>query len=263
MTYKEIKIEKKDHIAIVTLNAPKNLNALGKAISEELKLALNECENDPEVRVVILKGEGRAFSSGGNLKEMKESFDKDPEKYMIDLLNAIYLAIPKVKKLPKPVIASVHGFAFGAGMNLALACDFVIAEENTLFSESFVKVGLIAAGHSTLILPKLIGLRKATDLCLTGRRIKAKEAFELGLINKVVPKGELETETLKLAKELAALPPIALQETKKLLHKSYYQSEEKQAEDERNIQIKMANTEDYKEGINSFFEKRKPEFKGK
>ncbi|MHA1381497.1 MAG: enoyl-CoA hydratase/isomerase family protein [Candidatus Helarchaeota archaeon] len=263
MIYKEIKVEKKDYIAIITLNAPKNLNALGKVISEEFKDALDNCDKDDTVRVVVLKGAGRAFSSGGNLKEMKESLGNNPGKYMDDLTKAIYLAIPKVQALSKPIIASVHGFAFGAGMNLALACDFVIAEEETLFSESFIKIGLIAAGHSTLILPKLIGLRKAIDLCLTGRRIKGKEAYEMGLINRVVPKEDLETETMNLAKELAFLPPIALQETKKLLYKSYVQSEEKHAEEERNTQIKMAQTEDYKEGIISFFEKRKPVYKGK
>ncbi|MFX0134930.1 MAG: enoyl-CoA hydratase/isomerase family protein [Candidatus Hodarchaeota archaeon] len=263
MNYKELIIEKKGHISIITLNAPQNRNALGIVISTELHKTLDEIEKDPEVRVVVLKGAGKGFSSGGNLKEMRDNLDNDPEIYMGNLLNAIYTVIPKIQKISKPIIASVHGFAMGAGMNLALACDIVVATDNTIFSESFVKVGLIAAGHSTLILPKLIGLKKAAELCLIGDSISANEALELGLINKVVPEAELEAATMEYAKKLAVGPPLAVQATKKMLYNYFNQSEEEQAEEERQTQIKMAKTNDYREGVMSFFEKRKPEFKGK
>lgn len=263
MDYNELIVEKKDFITIITLNAPDTLNALGLTISKELENALEECEKDSSVRVIILKGEGRAFSSGGNLKEMKESLTKDPVKYIDDLTKAVYGAIDKIQKISKPVIGSVHGFAYGAGMNLALACDIVIATETTTFSESFVRIGLIAAGHATSILPKLISLKKATELCLLGQDISAEEALNMGLINKVVPEVELEEATMEIAEKIAAGPPLAIQATKKLLIKWFTQPGEKHLEEERKKQIEMAKTNDFKEGINAFFEKRKAKFKGK
>ncbi|MFX1450266.1 MAG: enoyl-CoA hydratase/isomerase family protein [Promethearchaeota archaeon] len=262
MNFEELILEKKDHIAIITLNAPENRNALGIVISTELHKALDECDNDPEVRVVVLKGAGKGFSSGGNLKEMRDNLT-NAEQYMDNLLKAIYTAIPKIQKISKPVIASVHGFAIGAGMNLALACDIVVATDNAIFSESFVKVGLIAAGHSTLLLPKLIGLKKAAELCLIGDSISAKEAFNLGIINKIVPEAALESETMEYAKKIADGPPLAVQATKKMLYSYFEHSEEEHAEQERKTQIEMATTDDYREGVMSFFEKRKPVFKGK
>ncbi len=263
LNYEELIVEKEGHIAIITLNAPKNRNALGVVISTELHKALDECDKDSDVRVIVLKGAGKGFSSGGNLKEMRNTLDDNPDIYMNNLLKAIYTAIPKVQKISKPVIASVHGFAIGAGMTLALACDIVIAADNSNFSVSFVKVGLIAAGHSTLILPKLVSLKKAAELCLIGDSISAKEALDLGLINKIVPQAELETATMEYAKKIAAGPPLAVQATKKMLYNYFKQSEEAQAEEERQTQIKMAKTNDYREGVMSFFEKRKPKFKGK
>lgn len=261
MAYQYLEIEKKDNgVLIVTLNNPENLNALGVDISRELKEALGQAGEDESVRVIMIRGAGRAFSSGGNLSDMRESLSADPGKYMEDLTREVYPSIKAVMEINKPIVAAVHGFAYGAAFNLVMACDMAIAAEGTIFCESFIRLGLIPGGLATTLLPRIIGFKRAAEICMTGREVSAEEALSLGLVNKLVAREELDEEAMKMADGLAAGPPQALMETKKLFRLAQENSSEEQSRVEREAQIKMAGTDDFKEGIAAFFEKRKPRF---
>lgn len=263
MSYQSLLLDKgPDRVAYLTLNRPQNLNALGIELSRELKAALAECEGDPAVRAVVIRGAGRAFSSGGNVREMRESLEADPGRFMDELTAEVYSALEAVENMNKPTIASVHGLAYGAAMNLVMACDFAVAAADAVFCESFIRLGLIPGGHATILLTRIMGSRKALELCLTGREVKADEAVALGIVNLVVEPEELEQETQKLARGLAQGPPLAMQKTKQLFRAYYRNPPESQARLERETQILMGKSKDYAEGVRAFFEKRKPEFKG-
>jgi 2-(1,2-epoxy-1,2-dihydrophenyl)acetyl-CoA isomerase len=262
--YTNLVVEAKANgVTVVTLNQPKTLNALGVEISRELGEALAAAEADASTRVVVIRGAGRAFSSGGNLADMRAGIKDDPGKYMSELTAAVYGAIKTLMGMNKPVIAQVHGFAYGAAFNLVVACDLAVAGEDTVFCESFLKLGLIPGGYATLLLPAAIGMKRAMELCLTAREVPAAEALAMGLISRVVPDKELEARTLALAEMLAAAPPLAIQESKRLLRAAREHGGPEQARLEQETQIKMAQTKDFKEGLDAFFEKRKPRFEGK
>ena len=261
--YELIETSIENGIATVALNSQKNLNALTKQISEELMDAFISFENDNSVKVIVVKGIGRGFSAGGDIKEMKASIEGDSKKYMDDLTAAIYKMVAKIYTLSKPVVASVHGFAMGAGCGLALACDFVIATKKTRFSESFIKIGLIPAATANYLIPRIVGHKKAADMLFFGTTVMGEEAEKLGLISKVVEdKEDLEKVTAEYANRLAKGPTKAYGKIKDLLSKSFSVPMAEFLELERQYQISMAGTQDYKEGVNSFIEKRKPEFKG-
>ncbi len=263
MAYKYLDVDMKENsVVVITLNNPENLNALGVGLSAELRAALNQFDQDGSARVAVICGAGRAFSSGGNLREMRESFEGDPGRYMDELTAEVYAAVETVLNIEKPIIASVHGAAYGAAFNLVMACDLAVASEDAVFCESFIRLGLIPGGLATVLLPGLAGARTAADICYTGREIKASEALSLGLVNRVVKSSELEDKSMELAAELASRPPIAVRETKRLLRLALDRSPKEQARDERETQVRMAKTSDFQEGVASFFEKRKPLFKG-
>lgn len=263
MAYEFLMVEKKpEGVAVVTMNQPETLNALGVGISRELKSAFAELEEDRETRVMVLKGAGRAFSSGGNLKDMHKSLSGDSAKYMDELTREVYAAVDKLMVLDKPVIAAVHGFAYGAAFNLVMACDLAIAAEGTVFCESFIRLGLIPGAHATTLLPRIVGLRRAAELCLTGRDVSAEEALIMGIINMVVPEKELLDHALKMATKLAETAPLAARRTKQLLRAYYEHGHAEQADLERRTQIRMAGTRDFAEGVTAFVEKRKPKFTG-
>jgi len=264
MPYEKLLLEKKeDGIAVVSMNDPDRLNALDIVMSRELKECLSALEKDESAKAVVIKGEGRAFSSGGNLRDMRDSFEDDPAKYMDDLTVEVYTAVAAIENMSKPVIAQVHGSAYGAAMNMVLACDLAVAAEGTVFCESFLKIGLIPGGHATRLLSRTMGPKKAAELCYTAREVRHEDALSLGIVNCVVPPHGLEDAVMELAKKIAAAPPVAVRETKRLLREARHRSEDAQSKDERETQIRMAATEDHKEGVMSFFEKRLPEFKGK
>jgi 2-(1,2-epoxy-1,2-dihydrophenyl)acetyl-CoA isomerase len=208
---------------------------------------------------VVLTAKGKAFCAGQDLKEATDPNGPGLQKIVNEHYNPI---IKKIRKLEKPIICAVNGVAAGAGASIALSCDIVIAKENASFVQAFSKIGLIPDSGSTYFLPRLIGMNKASALMMTGEAISAKEAERIGMIYKVFSEETFEEETIKLANKLANMPTKALALTKNLLNLSLTNSLEKQLDDEENHQVIAGNTNDYKEGVNSFLEKRKPNFKG-
>lgn len=263
MGYNCLRIETRDDcIACITLDLPERLNALGIEMSSELRRAFYELDENPDVRVIIIRGAGRAFSSGGNIKDMEESLASDPPGYMDRLTEEVYAAVAAVPELKKPVIASVHGFAYGAALDLVMACDLAIAASDTVFCQSFIKLGLIPGGLATVLMPRIMGMKKTRELCLTGREISAEEAYKIGIVSRIADPDDLEKETRKTAEQIAKAPPIAVARTKALLWNSYHITPDQQAVTERKTQIEMAKTKDYAEAVKAFVQKRQPEFKG-
>lgn len=254
----------REGVALITLNRPDMSNALITQLGEELCRCLDYIKEDESVRAVIITGTGKNFSSGGDLKGMRSSLDEGrPKEFMKETLKPVYQTAIKIRTLTKPVIAAVNGNAMGAGMNLALACDLIIASEKAIFSEAFIDVGLIPGMGGTFFLPRLVGPARAAELFFTGKRITAEEAREWGIVNEVVAPDELESTVWKLAVKLAGKPTRAIARTKALLNNTYLHSMEEHLNLERETQIETSGDQDYAEGVNSFWEKRKSDFQGK
>ncbi|MBI3940987.1 MAG: enoyl-CoA hydratase/isomerase family protein [Acidobacteria bacterium] len=261
MAYRKIQVERSDFIVRLVLNSPENLNAVDLEMQEELLKELLAISKDASVRVIILKGAGRAFSSGGDIHVMRESLDKDVYGIMKNWIQRAHLLEMQIRTIRKPVIASVHGVASGIGFNLALCSDLVVAAENARFSQSFIRLGLPADG--TYFLPRVVGTLKATELMFLGEEIDARQALSLGLVNRLVPWEELEEETTSLALRLGAGPTDALGRMKDLINKSFYQPLNQHLQEESEMIAESAKTGDFKEGILAFLEKREPRFQGK
>ncbi|MCP3905208.1 MAG: 2-(1,2-epoxy-1,2-dihydrophenyl)acetyl-CoA isomerase [Planctomycetes bacterium] len=261
--YDTLTVDTTDHVATITLDRPDVFNAFSDQLTTDLAGALKQAQRDRDVRVVVITGAGKAFSSGQDLGELKERYVPGyvPELSR-DIRKRYNPIIKQVCGMPKPVIAAVNGVAAGAGCSLALACDLRIASEHATFIEVFVNVGLIPDSGSSYFLPRLVGHARAMELCCTGRKVKAEEAERLGLVNKVVPAGELMDETMKLASSLAAMPAKAIALTKRLFNQSLGNDLDGQLEAEAYAQETAGLTADHMEGVTAFLEKRKPEFKG-
>ena len=258
-----VSVQTAEGICTITLNRPDVLNAFNDQLTTELADALKNAERDAAVRVIIITGAGRAFSSGQDLGDLKTKYVPGHVPQLGDDLRRRYNPIIKrIREMDKPVIAAVNGVAAGAGCSLALACDMRIASDQASFIEVFINVGLIPDSGSTFMLPRLVGLGKAMELCCTGQKVDAVEALRLGLVNQVVPAGELEAAVRKLAGKLAALPARAIALTKRLLNQSLQNSLEAQLEAEAYDQETAGKTADHYEGVIAFLEKRKPDFKG-
>ena len=214
---------------------------------------------------MILSGAGKAFSAGGDLKVLKEAVESaNPEAFFQGPLNDLNELAGSIRNLPKPVLASIHGFASGAGCSLALSCDLRIAAESARFNLAFIKIGLVPDTGATFLLPRMIGITKATELFLTGEFVDAREAERLGMINRAVPDEKLVEETEALARRLASGPTAAIGQIKMLLQMSTQLTFEHQAELERQVQIELGKkSPDFVEGVTAFLEKRVPEFLGK
>ncbi len=260
-TFETIDVTLTDGVCTITLQRSDVLNAFNNVLTDELALALKDASKNIDVRVVVLTGSGRAFSSGQDLADLKEKYVPGHEPHLGEDLKKRYDPIVKtIRTMEKPVIASVNGVAAGAGCSLALACDMRIASENASFIEVFVNVGLIPDSGSTWTLPRLVGFGRAMELCCTGRSVKAEEALAIGLVNKIVPQEELEEATLKLAKHLASLPAKAISLTKRLLNQSFENDFKEQLVQEAFAQETAGRTHDHFEGVVAFIEKRKPNF---
>lgn len=251
--------ESKGSVLYITLNRPDSLNAFNTEMLMELQAAFKEAEN-PEIRCVVITGAGKGFCSGQDLKD----FESEKKTFKEALEKKYNPLIRQIMSLPKPVICGINGVAAGAGLSLALACDFRIAVESAQLIEVFINVGLVPDSASTFTLPRLVGLAKAFQMCSTAERISGAEAKRLGLVNVVVQTGEVLKIALdKYAKKFSNAPTKSLGMIKQLINSSYSKSLDEALNDEALAQDKAGNSSDYKEGVNSFLEKRKPVFTGK
>jgi 2-(1,2-epoxy-1,2-dihydrophenyl)acetyl-CoA isomerase len=247
-------------VCTLILNRPEVFNSVNRSIAFKLQQALDECSFDESIRVVVLKGEGKAFCAGQDLKEALDPDGPDLKSIVAEHYNPIIL---KIRELEKPVIAAVNGVAAGAGANIALACDIVIAKKSASFIQAFSKIGLIPDSGGTFFLPRLIGMQKALALMMTGEKVSAEEAEKLNMIYKVVEDESFESEVQLLAQQLATMPTRALGLTKRAVNLSLFNSLEDQLEIEERLQTEAGETDDFAEGVNAFIQKRAPEFKGK
>ncbi len=251
--------EIKNGIAFITLNRPDKFNSFNREMALLLQAKLDECASLHEVRCVCITGAGKAFCAGQDISELAGDEKLEIKQILSEHYNPI---VKRIRNLPKPVIAAVNGVAAGAGANIALCCDIVVAAETASFIQAFSKIGLIPDSGGTFTLPRLIGWQKATALMMTGDKVTATEAEKMGMIYKVFANEIFEEESKKIATALAQMPTKALAYTKHALNHSFTNSWEEQLLLEDEFQQKSAATKDYTEGINSFLEKRFPLFKG-
>jgi 2-(1,2-epoxy-1,2-dihydrophenyl)acetyl-CoA isomerase len=259
-----IKTEIEGAVATITLNRPEALNALNAELARALAAAILAVEADEGVRCVVLRGAGGHFMAGGDLKFFG-SLLKEPaaerRRFFRQMVETVHPTMLAIRRMPKPVIASVEGAAAGFGMSLMLACDLAIAADNAYFSLAYVNIGTSPDGSGTFFLPRVVGLRRAMEISLLGERFDAAKALELGLVNRVVPADALAAETGKLSARLASGPTLALAATKRLLNRSLGSSLESQLEAEAESFSSCSASDDFVEGIAAFIEKRKPAFR--
>ncbi len=260
--YEHIQVAETDNIVTITLNRPDRLNAFIGHMRRDLAEALEHAGSDRNVRVVIITGAGRAFSAGGDIGFMAELLERRDAEEFSRLLGAGRRVVLAIRQMTKPVIASINGPASGAGCNLALACDLRIASNNATFSQSFAKVGLHPDWGGTYFLPRLVTPNKACELFFLGESIDAAEALRLGILNQVVRPEELESATLELAQRLRAAPPIALGAAKHAVYMSQAAELEEMLRYETEAQLRCFESNDGREGIHAFLEKREPKFTG-
>ncbi|MEM6361544.1 MAG: enoyl-CoA hydratase-related protein [Bacteroidota bacterium] len=257
--YDLIEFSKKNGVATVTLNRPDVYNALNDQITFELQDVLKTIGRDSEVRVVVLTGNGKAFCSGQDLKASEAG-----ARSFIDSLHKRYNPIIRaMRNLPKPIICRLNGVAAGAGCSIALACDLIVAAEEAMLTEVFVNIGLVLDSGSSYFLPRLVGSVKAFELATMGSKIKGKQAFEIGLVNKVVPLADLDNAVTEYTDYYANAPTKAIGIMKKMLNKSGNASLDEMLDYEAYSQEIAGSTSDYLEGVAAFKEKRKPTFKGR
>jgi len=255
---------KENNIATITLNRPDQFNVMNSELSSCLRQALLECWDDDDIRAIILTGNGRAFSGGGDIKffagELAQNQIVSSVEKMMPILHS---AIAMIREIPKPVVAALNGVAAGGGFGLALSCDFRIASPSVTLVTAFLGIGASPDSSSTFFLPRYVGLAKATEMFLRNKPLSAAEALDLGLLTAIVETEQVEEEAKKLAKELAQGPTAAFGRTKLLLNQSLGSSLHEQLHSEaRSITMSMG-TPDFAEGITAFVEKRKATFKGK
>lgn len=257
-TYQHLIIKQEDAVRVIALNRPEVFNSFHIPMALELQKALDEAEKDHAVRCIILTGEGKAFCAGQDLKEAISYGSERIEEIVATTYNPI---VTRLQKIEKPIVCAVNGIAAGAGANVALACDIVLAQKDVYFTQAFSSIGLIPDSGGTFILPRLIGWQKALALMYTAEKVYAPEAEKMGMIYKSV-EGDVLQEALKLAMTLSQRPTKAFGLTKRLMQLSHTNTLEQQLEAEKEVQAIAGRTFDNKEGIQAFLEKRKPVFKG-
>lgn len=264
MNYETVQLEMREmSVGLITLNRPAALNALTTEMAREIMSAIGEAR-EHGARALVLTGAGRAFCAGGDLKEMRTVAEREGriEAFFDEPLGLLNECVLMLQQVPLPVIAAVNGPASGGGCNLALACDIVIAAESARFNQAFVKVGLSPDCGGTYVLPRLVGLKRAAELMMTGDVVDARSAEALGMINRVVADDELMNAAMSLATRLSQAPTAAIAKTKRLLAESATNQLAAQLEAERQAQIESGQTKDFLEGVAAFIEKRPPRFTG-
>ena len=254
-----------DSIATVTLNRPQALNALGPAMSEKLREITEYLETDQAVRAVVLRGAGEHFMAGGDIKWFQAQLGNAPEtcRHSLErIIGEVNASVIRLRRMAKPVIASVHGAVVGFGLSLMSACDLAIAADNAYFSLAYTRIGATPDGGATYALPRSVGVKHAMEIALFGDQFDARRALEIGLINRIVPLAELAEETRLVAARLAAGPTAAYGRTKRLINQSFDHSLTEQLLAEQDSFADITATRDYAEGINAFIAKRKPKFIG-
>lgn len=251
------------NIAILELNDPDNYNPLNQEMAKKLLKKLENLRDDTNIRALIITGSGKAFSAGGDIKKFKESIeDETPGQFMDDLTKDLYKIAEILRLYPKPVIAAVNGWAVGAGMNLALSCDIIIASDEAKFRQSFSKLALIPGFAGTIFLSRQLTWQQATQMAFFGDTYTVNDMNRLGFINEITTPDKLNEVALKWAKRLAKGPTLTYARTKRLFFESLGKSFEEHLEIERKMQIKSAETNDFKKGVFAILDKKEPEFTG-
>ena len=258
-----IKITEDGGIVTITLNRPERLNALAGHMRRDLAEALEEAGSDPHIRVVVLAGEGRAFCAGGDVHFMAELVERGDAEEFARLLGAARRVVLTIRQMTKPVIASIEGACAGAGFNLALACDLRIASSTATFSQSFVKLGFHPDWGGSYFLPRMVPSNIACELFFLGDAIDASTALRLGILNRVVAPEELASETRKLAERLRDGPAVSIAAAKHAVYAGEHDSLEQMLQYEVEAQLRCFESEDGREGVRAFLEKRPPKFTGK
>lgn len=253
-----ILFEQKGAVAFITLNRPEKFNAFNREMALLLQEKLDTCK-DPAIRAVLLTGAGKAFCAGQDLAEVVDPNGPGMNRILGEHYNPI---VSRIRKLEKPVVAAVNGVAAGAGANIALCCDIVVAAASASFIQAFSKIGLIPDSGGTHTLPRLIGWQKASALMMLGDKVSAADAEKMGMIYKVFADEQLQEEAVKIVATLAAMPTRGLAYTKQVLNLSVNNTFDEQLQDEDVFQQRAAQTADFKEGVTAFLEKRTPVFKG-
>ncbi len=263
MSYETVNYKLEENVATIKMNRPEALNALSLQLSKDLLAAVEKAIAD-KARAVILTGEGRAFCSGGDLREVQSMWQKEGriEAFLDSPLKALHDVIRIIRETPIPFLAAVQGVCAGAGTNFALACDLVFAAENATFNEAFVRIGLSPDCGGSFFLPRAVGEKLAAELFMTGGTIDANRAAQIGMINRVVSAENLTEESMQMAKKLALAPTGSVGRIKKMLNATFSNDLQQQLDLEAECQLESGKSEDFKEGVHAFFEKRQPNFTG-
>jgi 2-(1,2-epoxy-1,2-dihydrophenyl)acetyl-CoA isomerase len=261
--FETVNYELEANVAVITFNRPDALNALSLQLTRDLESAIRKAIDD-SARAVVLTGAGRAFCSGGDLREMQTMWQKEGriEAFLEEPLRALHDVILLIRETPVPFIAAVNGVCAGAGTNFALACDLVFAAENASFNEAFVRIGLSPDCGGSFFLPRAVGEKLAAEIFMTGETISAARALEIGMINRVAAEESLVNEALSMAKRLALAPTASIGRIKRMLNASLSNDLRRQLELEHACQLESGKANDFKEGVQAFFEKRAPNFTG-
>jgi len=263
--FETIILKKEEHIATITMNRPDKMNALNELMLRELVSAVDDVARDDDVRVVVLTGAGRAFCSGADVSEggKASGLSGTPVVMRRNVRNSYQKVALGLHKLDKPTIAMVNGAAVGAGCDFAFACDMRVGSEKARFRNGFVRIGLIPGGGGTWLYTRLMGLGRGLEFLFTGDFLDAEEAARIGVLNRLVPAADLERETMELARKIAKGPPIAIQMSKMMAYKALDTNLEAALEQAAACQALALSSEDHREGVNAFMEKREAKFKGK